>query len=249
MSNWVVAAFYKFVPLPDAARLRAPLFEVCASHGVIGTILLAPEGINATVAGSRDAIDSMLKFLLRDARFGQLEYKESSAARQPFGRLKVRLKQEIVTLGVPGIDPNRAVGEYVDARDWNTLIADPGTVVVDTRNRYETEMGMFERAIDPRTASFRQFPGFVHRTLDPRRHTRVAMYCTGGIRCEKATTYMLDNGFKEVYHLRGGILRYLEDVPREQGLWKGECFVFDERVAVGYGLKSPAMLKVSLKSQ
>lgn len=238
MSNWVVAAFYKFVPLPDAAQLREPLFEVCASHGVIGTILLAPEGINATVAGSRDAIDFMLQFLLRDARFNQLEYKESDAARQPFGRLKVRLKKEIVTLGVPGVDPNRAVGEYVDARDWNALIADPGTVVVDTRNRYETEMGMFERAIDPRTASFRQFPDFVHRTLDPRRHPRVAMYCTGGIRCEKATTYMLDKGFKEVYHLRGGILRYLEDVPQEQGLWKGECFVFDERVAVGYGLRS-----------
>jgi UPF0176 protein len=150
--------------------------------------------------------------------------------------MKVRIKKEIVTLGVEGIDPNREVGEYVDARDWNALISDPGTLVVDTRNAYETELGMFERAIDPRTASFRQFPDFVGRTLDPQRRARVAMYCTGGIRCEKATAFMLQRGFKEVYHLRGGILRYLEEVPRAQGLWKGECFVFDERVAVGYGL-------------
>jgi UPF0176 protein len=166
-----------------------------------------------------------------------MAYKESFALHRPFGRMKVRMKKEIVTLGVKGIDPNRAVGEYVGAQDWNALISDPGTLVVDTRNAYETELGMFEHAVDPRTASFRQFPEFVERALDPQRHTRVAMYCTGGIRCEKATALMLERGFREVYHLRGGILRYLEEIPRAHGLWNGECFVFDERVAVGYGLE------------
>ncbi len=240
MTNWVVATFYKFVPLPNAAQHRAPLHDVCSAHGIVGTILLAPEGINATIAGSRDAIDAFLTFLLQDSRFMQLEYKESHTTRKPFGRLKVRLKKEIVTLGMPGIDPNRVVGEYINACDWNALIDDPRTVVVDTRNMYETQMGMFERALDPRTASFRQFPDFVRRTLNPEQHSRVAMYCTGGIRCEKATALMLEFGFKEVYHLRGGILRYLEDVPEAQGRWTGDCFVFDERVAVGYGLRPVA---------
>ncbi len=240
MSKWVVAALYKFVPLPDAHEWRAPLRQVCEANGLVGTLLLAPEGINGTVAGTREGLDELLRVLLRDTRFSGLEYKESYALRKPFGRMKVRMKKEIVTLGVPGIDPNRAVGEYVDAHDWNALIADPNTVVVDTRNAYETDVGMFEGALDPRTSSFRQFPEFVTRELDPSKHKRIAMYCTGGIRCEKATAFMLERGFKDVFHLRGGILRYLEQVPRSEGLWRGDCFVFDERVAVGYGLTPSA---------
>ena len=237
MSQYVVAAFYKFVALPDYTMLRAPLLDVCMHHDVIGSILLAREGINATIAGSRNGIDAVLAFLRADARLAELEHKESEAHARPFGRMKVRLKQEIVTLGVPGIDPNQRVGEYVPAQQWNELIADDSVLVLDTRNTYETDLGVFNRALDPRIATFRQFPEFVSRELDPARHSKIAMYCTGGIRCEKASALMLERGFKEVFHLQGGILKYLEQVPVEKSTWRGECFVFDERVALSHGLR------------
>lgn len=236
MSSLVVAAFYKFVSLPDFAALRAPLAQCCAVQQIRGTILLAEEGINATIAGSRAGVDAVLAYLRSDPRLADLEHKESAAESSAFRRMKVRLKKEIVTLGVPGTDPTRRVGEYVAPQQWNDLIMAPDVVVIDTRNEYETRIGTFRGAVDPQIATFRQFPDFVRATLDPAKTPRVAMFCTGGIRCEKATSFMLDQGFREVYHLRGGILKYLEQVPREQSLWDGECFVFDERVALGHGL-------------
>ena len=236
MSQYVVSAFYKFVSLPDYATLRAPLLDVCQAQGVIGSILLAQECINATIAGSRAGIDAVLAFLRADARLADLPCKESAAREQPFGRMKVRLKKEIVTLGVAGIDPTRIVGEYVPASQWNSLLAEEDMLVLDTRNIYETTLGVFERAVDPRIATFRQFPDYVRRTLDPATHGKVAMYCTGGIRCEKASAFMLDLGFKDVYHLQGGILKYLEEIPAPDSLWHGSCFVFDERVALAQGL-------------
>jgi len=236
MSQYVVAAFYKFARLTDYAALRAPLLDACVAHGVIGSILLAHEGINATIAGSRAGIDAVLAFLRADPRLADLQYKESAARAQPFGRMKVRLKKEIVTLGVDGIDPTCVVGEYVPVSQWNSLLVEEDVLVLDTRNIYETALGVFERAIDPRIATFRQFPDYVRRTLDPATHRKVAMYCTGGIRCEKASAFMLDLGFRDVYHLQGGILKYLEDIPAVDSLWRGSCFVFDERVALAQGL-------------
>lgn len=236
MSPWVVAAFYKFVDLENHADLRAPLLALCHTHGVVGTILLAREGVNSTIAGSRAGIDAVLDWLRADPRLSDLEHKESTAPQQPFGRMKVRLKKEIVTLGVE-VDPVHRVGRYVEPEDWNELISDPATLVLDTRNAYEVEQGRFEGAVDPGSRSFREFPEYVRRELDPTRHKRVAMYCTGGIRCEKASSYLLAQGFAEVYHLRGGILKYLEYVPEEKSLWRGGCFVFDERVALGHALK------------
>ncbi len=238
MPQFVVVAFYKFVHLSDYAALRAPLLEVCQHQGVIGSILLAPEGINATIAGARANVDAVLSFLRADPRLTDLQWKESAARERPFGRMKVRLKKEIVTLGVDGVDPLRAVGDYVPASQWNSLISDDDVLVLDTRNTYETELGKFERAVDPRIATFRQFPDYVRRTLDPDTHKTVAMYCTGGIRCEKASAYLLDVGFKNVYHLQGGILKYLEQIPAQESLWRGSCFVFDERVALGQGLEA-----------
>ena len=237
MSQFVVAAFYKFVRLTDYAALRAPLLEACQQQAVIGSILLAPEGINATIAGERANVDAVLSFLRADPRLADLHCKESAARKRPFGRMKVRLKKEIVTLGVDSVDPLRAVGEYVPASQWNSLISSDDVLVLDTRNTYETELGGFERAVDPRIATFRQFPDYVRRTLDPATHKNIAMYCTGGIRCEKASAYLLDVGFKNVYHLQGGILKYLEQIPAQESLWRGRCFVFDERVALGQGLK------------
>jgi UPF0176 protein len=237
MSQYVVLAFYKFVTLADHATLRAPLLEVCGAHGVIGTILLAQEGINATIAGSRAGVDAVLALLRADPRLADLQYKASAARERPFGRIKVRLKKEIVTLGVAGIDPTRVVGEYVPAQQWNSLLADDDVLVLDTRNVYETALGVFERAVDPGIATFRQFPEYVRRMLDPATHKKVAMYCTGGIRCEKASAFMLDLGFKDVYHLQGGILKYLEDIPAPESLWRGSCFVFDGRVALAQGLE------------
>lgn len=228
----VVAAFYKFVRLPDFAEKRDPLLSHCNAQGIRGTILLAAEGINGTIAGSRQAIDSVLSFLRSDPRLVDLEHKESSANSPPFDRMKVRLKQEIVTLGLPDIDPNERVGTYVSPEDWNALIGDPEVTVIDTRNDYEVSIGTFKGAQNPKTASFRQFPDFVRHHLDPTQHKKVALFCTGGIRCEKATAFMITQGFQEVYHLKGGILKYLEDVPDEESLWQGECFVFDQRVAV-----------------
>lgn len=232
----IVAALYQFAPLHDCASLRDPLEQVCETHGLKGTLLLAPEGINGTIAGDRDGIDALLAWLRSDPRLAKMEHKESLHDTQPFYRMKVRLKKEIVTLGVPGINPNEQVGQYVAPKDWNALIQNPEVVVVDTRNHYECAVGTFQGAIDPETTTFREFPDYVDQHLDPSRHKKVAMYCTGGIRCEKATALMLSKGFSEVFHLQGGILKYLEEVPPSESLWEGECFVFDERVTVGHGL-------------
>lgn len=233
----VVATFYKFVHLPDRTDKRQPLLDYCIAQGIRGTILLASEGINGTIAGSRDSIDAVLAFLRSDSRLTDLEFRESYAEALPFDRMKVRLKREIVTLGLPEIDPNEQVGVYVNPKEWNTLIADPDVTVIDTRNEYEVAIGSFQRAQNPKTESFRQFPDYVQTQLDPSQHKKVALFCTGGIRCEKASAYLLAQGFQEVYHLKGGILKYLEDVPAEESLWQGECFVFDQRVAIQHGLE------------
>lgn len=233
----VVAALYKFVSLPDYQEISGPLKDKCVELGLKGTLLLAHEGINGTVAGSREGIDGLLAYLRADERMADLEHKESPSEEQPFYRMKVKLKKEIVTMGVEGIDPRHTVGTYVAPEDWNRLISDPEVLVVDTRNHYEYAIGSFERALDPATETFREFPDYVHQNLDPGKHKKVAMFCTGGIRCEKATAYMREQGFEEVYHLQGGILKYLEEVPAEQSLWRGECFVFDNRVAVNHNLE------------
>jgi UPF0176 protein len=232
----VVVTFYKFVRLPDFAEKRDSLLSHCEAQGIRGTILLAAEGINGTIAGSREAIDSVLTFLRSDPRLVDLEDKESYADSAPFDRMKVRLKKEIVTLGLPEIDPSDRVGTYVSPKEWNELISDPEVTIIDTRNEYEVSIGTFRGAKNPKTASFRQFPDYVRNHLDPTKQRKVALFCTGGIRCEKATSFMIAQGFQEVYHLKGGILKYLEEVPAEESLWQGECFVFDQRVAVREGL-------------
>lgn len=237
MNGFVVAALYRFVTLDDYRELREPLLDECLAAGVRGTLLLAAEGINGTVAGSRDGIDRVLAWLRSDPRLAALEHKESLDDEMPFYRMKVKLKREIVTMGIAGIDPNRVVGTYVAPRDWNTLVNDPEVVLIDTRNRYEYDIGTFRGAIDPATTSFREFPRYVRENLDPARHKKVAMFCTGGIRCEKASAFMLQEGFEEVYHLQGGILKYLEEVPEAESTWEGECFVFDNRVAVNHRLE------------
>lgn len=233
----VVAALYKFTRLEDFRELREPLLEECLRHGLRGTLLLAGEGINGTVAGDRAGIDAVLAWLRRDPRLSDLEHKESEDGSMPFYRMKVKLKREIVTMGVPGIDPNSRVGTYVDPEHWNTVVNDPDVVLVDTRNHYEYGIGTFRGALDPGTTSFREFPEWVQSNLDPSRHRKVAMFCTGGIRCEKASSFMLAQGFETVYHLRGGVLKYLEEVPEEESTWQGECFVFDNRVSVNHGLE------------
>jgi len=233
----IVAAIYKFARLEDYTQLRSPLLSTMRAHSVRGTILLASEGINGTVAGPRAGVDAVLSHIQSDPRLVGLSLKESHSEAQPFKRTKVRLKKEIVTMGVDGIDPNHLVGTYVKPTDWNDLIADPGVTLVDTRNSYEFELGTFEHAIDPETDSFRDFPGYVDKQMDPAKQKRIAMFCTGGIRCEKATAYLKAKGFNEVYHLEGGILKYLEEVPQSQSLWKGECFVFDDRVTVTHDLE------------
>lgn len=237
MNQIVVAALYKFVKLPDYETLVPLLKSLCDQLGIKGTLLLAEEGINGTVSGSRNAIDQLIAFLHDDGRFENMSYKESFYDEQPFYRMKVKLKKEIVTMGVNGIDPEQIVGTYVKPRDWNALISDPEVLVVDTRNSYEYQIGTFERAIDPQTETFREFPAYVAQHLDPAKHKKVAMFCTGGIRCEKSTAYLKEQGFEEVYHLEGGILKYLEEVPETESLWRGECFVFDNRVAVNHKLE------------
>ena len=232
----IVAAFYKFVALPDYRELREPLLDACLNAGVKGTLLLATEGINGTIAGSRLAIDEVLAYLKSDVRFNDIDHKESLDSELPFYRMKVKLKKEIVTMGREGINPKMLVGHYVKPQDWNALITDPEVTVIDTRNYYECDVGSFEGAINPQTTSFRELPAFVDRELDPAVHKKVAMFCTGGIRCEKSTAYLLEQGFDEVFHLKGGVLKYLEEVPKEQSLWRGECFVFDNRVAVDHDL-------------
>lgn len=234
--DFLVAALYHFARLPRFESLREQLFGLCQKNGVKGTLLLAAEGINGTIAGPDTGIHTVLAFLRAQPEFTALEHKESRASHMPFVRLKVKLKKEIVTMGVPDIDPNRIVGTYVEARDWNELISDPDTIVIDTRNDYETAIGLFKGAVDPKTKTFREFPDWVKNNPGLHNKPKIAMYCTGGIRCEKATAFMKEQGFDEVYHLKGGILKYLEEVPEEESLWEGACFVFDERVSVVHGL-------------
>jgi UPF0176 protein len=237
MSQIVVCALYKFVELPDYQQLRQPLFDVMDNNQVRGTLLLAGEGINGTIAGSRFAVDTVVNWLKSDPRLTEIDCKESFTDIPPFNRTKVKLKNEIVTMGIEGIDPKQVVGTYVDPKDWNGLISDPEVLLIDTRNDYEYQVGTFKNAINPNTESFREFPQYVKDHLDPAKHKKVAMFCTGGIRCEKSTAYLKEQGFQEVYHLKGGILKYLEEVPTQETLWQGECFVFDERVTVNLKLE------------
>ncbi|WP_371373229.1 rhodanese-related sulfurtransferase [Thalassotalea aquiviva] len=235
--NIVVTALYQFVTLKDYQKIKPALLNTMQKHGVTGTLLLAEEGINGTIAGSREGINAVIAFLQQDSRFDKLSYKESFTEQSPFKRCKVKLKKEIVTMGVKGIDPKEIVGTYVKPQDWNQLISDPEVLLVDTRNDYEIEIGTFKNAINPNTETFREFPQYVKENLDPTKHKKVAMFCTGGIRCEKSTAYMKQQGFEEVYHLEGGILKYLEEVPEQETLWQGDCFVFDDRVAVDHKLE------------
>ncbi|MDG1073657.1 MAG: rhodanese-related sulfurtransferase [Methylophilaceae bacterium] len=237
MSQYLTAALYKFVNLPDYQALQAPILETCVAHHIKGTILLALEGINGTIAGKAEDVHAVLAYLRQDTRFSDLEHKESYADHHPFYRMKVKLKKEIVTMGVSGVDPNLVVGTYIKPEDWNAIISDPDVIVLDTRNDYETHIGTFKGAIDPKTTTFREFPKYVAEHLDKTKNKKVAMFCTGGIRCEKASSFMKQQGFEEVYHLQGGILKYLETVPKEESLWEGECFVFDQRVGVKHGLE------------
>lgn len=232
----VVVALYKFVTLEDHEALREPLRQVMLDNDVKGTLLLAREGINGTVAGQRAGIQALFDWLQADSRLADVDYKESYCDHPPFYRTKVKLKREIVTMGIEGIDPNQQAGTYVEPEDWNEVITDPEVLVIDTRNDYEVAIGSFEGAIDPRTKSFREFPDYVKERYDPSRHKKVAMFCTGGIRCEKASSFMLEQGFEEVYHLKGGILNYLQHVPENESLWRGQCFVFDNRVTVRHDL-------------
>ena len=237
MSKIIVAAFYKFATLPDYQKLQPGLHEFCVKQGLYGTVLLAEEGINGTVAGPRVGIDALIAYLRTNQRFADLDHKESYADEMPFTRMKVKLKKEIVTLGVAGISPINMAGTYVAPEDWNALISDPDVVLIDTRNGYECDIGTFRNAIDPHTTNFREFPAYVSQNFNPAKHKKVAMFCTGGIRCEKASSFMLEQGFEQVYHLQGGILKYLEIIPPAESLWEGECFVFDQRISVGHGLK------------
>jgi UPF0176 protein len=235
-----IAALYKFSAIDDCESARRPLAELCCALGVKGTLLLAPEGINGTIAGSQDAISAVLKHIGQLVGEANLEVKFSRSPAQPFHRMKVRLKREIVTMGEPDIDPRHSAGRYVSPQGWNELISDPSTILIDTRNEYEVAVGTFPGAINPRTKSFREFPAWFSaerdRLIGAGEPPKIAMFCTGGIRCEKSTAYLKSLGLDEVYHLQGGILKYLEEVPPEESLWQGECFVFDERVTVGQGL-------------
>lgn len=235
MSEIVVAALYKFTPLEKLADLKSELEAACRDAGLRGTLILAHEGINGAIAGSRAGIDAVLDRIRAIPGCADLEYKESFANEQPFYRMKVRLKNEIVTMGVAGVDPNADAGAYVEPEDWNALIADPDVVLIDTRNDYEVAIGTFEGALNPKTTSFREFPEWFARQRELHDKRKFAMFCTGGIRCEKATAFLKQLGFDEVYHLKGGILKYLEIVPEAESLWRGECFVFDQRTALAHG--------------
>jgi UPF0176 protein len=232
-----VATFYKFVALPDYQALKPTWYQHFQQLGLRGSLLLAAEGLNATLAGTPAAMSEALDYLRQDPRLSDLSAKFSQAPEMPFQRLKVRLKREIVHLGVPEVDPTQQVGTYVPPQQWNQLLQDPEVVLIDTRNTYETAIGTFSGAVDPGLEAFEEFPAYVQNQLNPQQHRKIAMFCTGGIRCEKASAYMLQQGFAEVYHLEGGILRYLEEVSPEQSLWQGECFVFDDRVAVDHALQ------------
>ena len=239
--TYLTTAMYYFVSLPHFEKLREPLLNFCVSQSIKGTLLLADEGINGTVAGCEKAIYTFIDFLKNDplfeGNFKNLAHKESWSDRHPFYRMKVKLKKEIVTLGVPGISPTKVVGKYVKPQDWNKIISDPEVILIDTRNDYEYAIGTFKNAINPETNTFREFPDYVKTHFDPKKHKKVAMFCTGGIRCEKASSFMMSEGFDEVYHLEGGILKYLEEVNPQESLWQGECFVFDQRVAIKHGLE------------
>ena len=237
MNHYVVSALYKFVTLNEFESLKDPLYNIMKQHGIRGTLLLAKEGINGTVAGRPEAIDALYSWFEQQPSLHPMTHKESYCQEMPFNRTKVKLKKEIVTLGVEGIDPNRVVGTYVQPKDWNHLISAEDVLLIDTRNDYEIEIGTFKNAVNPKTNSFREFPEYVKTHLDPQKHKKVAMYCTGGIRCEKSTAYLKQLGFDEVYHLEGGILKYLEEVSEQDSLWEGECFVFDERVSVNHALE------------
>ena len=237
---FLTIAFYQFVSLEHIDQHQAFILKFCQKNNIKGTVLLASEGINGTISGGEEKIQKFIEFIKQDSyfknKFKNLEYKESWASKNPFYRMKVRLKKEIVALGVDGISPTKKVGEYVNPEDWNNLINDPNTIVIDTRNNYEVDIGTFKNSINPETETFREFPSYVDKNLNNNETKKVAMFCTGGIRCEKATSLMLEKGFKDVYHLKGGILKYLESIPKEESLWEGECFVFDQRVAVTHGL-------------
>ena len=233
-----VAALYQFTTFPDREAVRAPLLALCRDMGIRGTLLIAHEGINGTIAGSDDGIAAVVAHIRKLPGCGDIAVKYSRANAMPFGKMLVKLKKEIVTMGVPGVDPRHVVGTYVEPRDWNALISDPGTVLIDTRNDYEVAIGQFAGAIDPQTPTFRDFPAwFRARRAELGQAPRVAMYCTGGIRCEKSTAFLKSEGIEQVFHLKGGILKYLEDIPEKESLWRGQCFVFDERVSVGHGLE------------
>lgn len=237
VNNIVVAALYKFTRFDDFEQYREPLLNKMLEHDVKGTLLLASEGINGTIAGRRQGIDTVLSYLRSIPAIGKFEVKESYTDIVPFYRTKVKLKKEIVTMGVEGIDPLQSVGRYVQPSDWNDLISDPEVLLIDTRNDYEVQIGTFKHAVNPKTTTFREFPEYVEKELDPSKHKKVAMFCTGGIRCEKSTAFLRQRGFDEVYHLEGGILKYLEEIPAEESLWQGDCFVFDNRVAVNHNLE------------
>ena len=234
---YTIAALYHFTRFDDPAALREGLLEATDAHGITGTLLLAREGINGTIAGSRVGIDALLDVIRALPGCADLEWKESTSVEPPFGRMKVRLKKEIVTMGQPNVDPTAAVGRYVEPADWNDLITSDDVAVIDTRNDYEVAIGTFEGATDPETKSFGEFPAWWEANKARFRNQRVAMFCTGGIRCEKSTNYLMSQGVEEVFHLKGGILKYLEEIPADQSAWQGDCFVFDGRVSVGHGLE------------
>jgi UPF0176 protein len=245
-ASFEIAAFYKFAPIADVQATQARLKQLCEANDIRGILLVAPEGLNGTISGSSDKLAATLQAIRREKGFADLTHKTSFTSKLPFRRIKVRVKKEIVTIGDPSVDPNARLGTYVEPKDWNALISDPEMIVIDTRNLFEYAVGTFKGAIDPGTRSFGEFPAFIRKNFDPQKHRKVAMFCTGGIRCEKASSFMLQEGFEEVYHLKGGILSYLEHIPADQSLWEGGCFVFDERVAVGHGLQpQPAKLCVS----
>ena len=237
MSQHVVCALYKFTRIENFEAIRTPLLEIMKANKVFGTLLLANEGINGTVSSNREGINALITWLNLDKRMNPIVTKESYCENAPFKRSKVKLKKEIVTMGIEGIDPTQVVGTYVKPKDWNKLISDPDVTLIDTRNEYEYGIGTFENAVNPHTETFREFPEYVEKNLNQAKHKKVAMFCTGGIRCEKSTAFLKEKGFDEVYHLEGGILKYLEEVPKEETMWEGECFVFDERVAVNHDLE------------
>ena len=237
---FLTVAFYHFITLDKKNNIQEHIHNFCEANKIKGTILLADEGINGTISGKEKNIRDFLIFIKKEGLFNgvfsKLEHKESWASKNPFYRMKVRLKKEIVALGVDGVSPTKNVGKYVKPEEWNNLISDPNTIIIDTRNHYEVDIGTFKNATNPNTSTFRELPSFIEENLDPKTPKKIAMFCTGGIRCEKATSLMLDKGFKDVYHLEGGILKYLETIDKDKSLWEGECFVFDQRVAVTHGL-------------